>query len=596
MSRFRYGLAFAALLAALGLGAAGAVAQRSAMLVTGNDRGVWLVRRTGRGFDVLIRPIGKKWQWVSQDVSGRPSTIAATGPQLHVLLREPGHRVFSMGQGDSTIGLDPQPTDHRWPRGAMPLAVCAAPGGFGKAQAPPLVGVVAYKARRHSPRTAPATSQAATRPTTGPVRPARTARPDATRINLAVFYTAKLKEDWLNPRWVFLTEREDVPFPAETRVFLAVLTDTLYLLVCPPQDPNHLAYWKASPKAKGKWQPIALQGPPAEGSVLGMLGLGDRLTILAAMPTPAGPGADEPERAVHVATYEGPEKGFGSQVITRQDKPMTWHLARPPLVAAMGEQYALVWPEDSKWRFATCGLNGKVVAVSDVDIFEEPPLDNDGPAILEKLLWGLVGGMLCCMFLLRPRTATRSLASAPHLVPAPLGRRGLAFVVDLVLVNILATLVFTVTSGRMTPEEFKRIMDAVTEGLAFPARAAYAVVVSAVTLAGYGFFLERRFGGTAGKLLFRLRTVTLDGLPLGLREAALRNLVKLFELIPLLWPMLLIPLFNRSRMRLGDILARTIVVESGSVQAPPAPPSEPGADQPPSGRQEDDRTGPQDRP
>ena len=375
------------------------------------------------------------------------------------------------------------------------------------------------------------------------------------------------------------------------------MADTLYMLICPPRGPNRLAYWSTSWKKDHAWKDLALQGPPADGNVLAMLTVGGRLTLLSATPREADPDADPPPRVLHIDAYEGPEKGFSDQIVTHKDEPMTWRRPGLLLATAMGDRYALFWSDDSERKFAQFGLNGKVIAVSTVDILDRPPLDNDGPAILEKLMWALVGGVLFSVFVLRPRAATRSFVIAPHLRPAPLGRRVLAVLVDAVLVNILATLVFSVTSGPMTPEELERTIHAVSEGQAIPARAAYAIVVSAASLAAYGFFLERRFGGTAGKLLLRLRVVGLDGLPLGVREAILRNLIKLFELIPLLWPMLLIPLFNRSRLRLGDIVARTIVVESASVRSLPAQPTDqpPGSGaQPPPDDPDSDQTAPRD--
>jgi uncharacterized RDD family membrane protein YckC len=64
-----------------------------------------------------------------------------------------------------------------------------------------------------------------------------------------------------------------------------------------------------------------------------------------------------------------------------------------------------------------------------------------------------------------------------------------------------------------------------------------------------------------------------DGSRPGLREAALRNATKIVELSMLLstmaWLMMifvLLPLLTRNRQRLGDMIARTTVVEASSVE------------------------------
>ena len=70
-------------------------------------------------------------------------------------------------------------------------------------------------------------------------------------------------------------------------------------------------------------------------------------------------------------------------------------------------------------------------------------------------------------------------------------------------------------------------------------------------------------------------------------EAALRNLTKIFEMS---WPlMLLVPLINRRRLRLGDLIARTAVIEYDPSTYPPPPPAPPGGEEsPPPAKPPDD--------
>ena len=70
-----------------------------------------------------------------------------------------------------------------------------------------------------------------------------------------------------------------------------------------------------------------------------------------------------------------------------------------------------------------------------------------------------------------------------------------------------------------------------------------------------------------------------EGKPLGLREAVLRNLVRVLELsLPMLPLLVLFPLISRNRQRLGDMVAKTAVIDARSET--PAPPAEPPEQEP----------------
>ena len=69
--------------------------------------------------------------------------------------------------------------------------------------------------------------------------------------------------------------------------------------------------------------------------------------------------------------------------------------------------------------------------------------------------------------------------------------------------------------------------------------------------------LEGRFGQTPGKRLLRLRVLKENGLPIGYKEALLRNLSYYFEF----WPVdALFIFFTERRQRAMDIVARTVVI------------------------------------
>lgn len=94
--------------------------------------------------------------------------------------------------------------------------------------------------------------------------------------------------------------------------------------------------------------------------------------------------------------------------------------------------------------------------------------------------------------------------------------------------------------------------------------------VLAITLYLAYYFLQEGFFATSlGKRTFGLRVVRLDGRPSGWRESSLRTLFRVLEVNPLLFgglPAGLTIVFNGKRQRLGDILARTLVIR-GTTEA-----------------------------
>lgn len=73
-------------------------------------------------------------------------------------------------------------------------------------------------------------------------------------------------------------------------------------------------------------------------------------------------------------------------------------------------------------------------------------------------------------------------------------------------------------------------------------------------------------GRTLGKRLLRIRVVRDDGAPIGVFEAAVRNLARLIDFLPSGYGVgVLTMLFTRQHRRLGDLLAGTVVVREQRV-------------------------------
>lgn len=93
----------------------------------------------------------------------------------------------------------------------------------------------------------------------------------------------------------------------------------------------------------------------------------------------------------------------------------------------------------------------------------------------------------------------------------------------------------------------------------------WAIVVLMIFLINWGyyvFFEGLGKGSTPGKKRMGIRVIRQDGLPIGLREAALRNLVRAADILPPPSYILggLVMHFDRYGRRLGDMVAGTYVV------------------------------------
>jgi uncharacterized RDD family membrane protein YckC len=100
--------------------------------------------------------------------------------------------------------------------------------------------------------------------------------------------------------------------------------------------------------------------------------------------------------------------------------------------------------------------------------------------------------------------------------------------------------------------------------------AAISTVLFFVASIGYGIVLEWRWRGqTLGKRLLRLRVVDAQGLRLQFPQVALRNLLRLVDMLPLLY---LVggaaSLLTRRCQRLGDLAANTVVARERIFQEP----------------------------
>lgn len=111
---------------------------------------------------------------------------------------------------------------------------------------------------------------------------------------------------------------------------------------------------------------------------------------------------------------------------------------------------------------------------------------------------------------------------------------------------------------------------------------AWGIVISAGLLIYMGFFIwcEMTMGGQSpGKRATGLRVVSVDGAPISAEQSAVRNILRIVDMLPTMYAVGLVSVLVTARnQRLGDLAAGTMVVkerveplEEVSAPEPPAP-------------------------
>lgn len=123
-----------------------------------------------------------------------------------------------------------------------------------------------------------------------------------------------------------------------------------------------------------------------------------------------------------------------------------------------------------------------------------------------------------------------------------------------------------------------------TGGIGAAAKAGMGLVLVALFAAQWVYFVvcEALYGRSPGKMAVGVRVVTTSGRPIGWRAAALRNLLRAADLLPVGYVAGVVSMALSSRFqRLGDLVAGTMVVVPESARAarplelrPPAHPRE----------------------
>ncbi|MBS3733811.1 MAG: RDD family protein [Phycisphaerae bacterium] len=513
-------------------------------LLAGNDKALWLIRAEEDHFGVAGLPTGGTWQWFTRQRPGAPTAVAAVGPQLHMLF--PDGAFWAVGLDRNVVPLA-TPNHALWPDDPKRVILIEAHNVARAEKRASTLALVPRDAAEAATRPA-----AATRPTTAsaPATHAATS-PAESRFTLGLF---QLTSDG----WVHLG---DVPQTLTGNHLQAVRATEagglLYVYL-----PGRQALMTHEP-GSDTWSRVESSGALADllldGKLLALLRIKSQLVAVV---------ADADARTLHVGTYLPPQssQATGSWRVAplrRDDEPFYPPSGTAPQVARMGDDLiAFVWHEQDGVRLATCDLSGRLTQRDDIGILSTAPPDTSGARIFEYFLWAVLVAILIPMFLLRPK-GPRGFFTLPRRRPGHLAKRLLAGLIDLLPWQVLGFAVFRPPMPTEPWGNTEELMKTLQRIMATP-EAAYFSIAWLVMYVGYCTTMEMRLGQTVGKRLMHLAVVNDRGGRPNLREAMLRNLLKIVELsVPFALPLLLlVPVLTRWRQRLGDMLARTAVIDA----------------------------------
>jgi len=170
--------------------------------------------------------------------------------------------------------------------------------------------------------------------------------------------------------------------------------------------------------------------------------------------------------------------------------------------------------------------------------------------------------LLIFIFWKRQGSITRELKLPAQYVVASMWRRLAGFVMDAAPIGML-TFHYWYPPLILFMDEYQAIE---SEDIQSPLASAALLkgwLIFSGAFALYCTICEALFSTTPGKLGVQCRVVNESGHHCRFFQILVRNILRVIELYPMfqLWPTFILMLFTRNRQRLGDLLARTIVVE-----------------------------------
>lgn len=239
-------------------------------------------------------------------------------------------------------------------------------------------------------------------------------------------------------------------------------------------------------------------------------------------------------------------------------------LPRGSVVGGFGDQLAVLRPAEPAPQVGLWSpTDGRVVMP-----FMPAPIHKDDAttstsARIEELVYLLVVmGIVLLVYWRRQESVTSPAALPAGLIPAELGRRAVAALIDLAPAAIIVGVIWRVPLAAYSAEA-QAAMNTGQTAPPLPTTLIWAWLWFAVLYSTWCMIFELAMRTTPGKRLLGC-SVAAEGRerPTAL-QIVLRNALRVLELEPhlRLWPFLLVVLMTRNRQRVGDLIARTVVVQ-----------------------------------
>lgn len=211
-------------------------------------------------------------------------------------------------------------------------------------------------------------------------------------------------------------------------------------------------------------------------------------------------------------------------------------------------------------------------------------LSAETPTVLDAktrdlLAYIVLALVLLVVFLRRQESITKPAPLAPGVAPAAMGKRMMAFLFDLLISSPITLSILYPVLSTLSPQRLEMMQEEASPGQMWN-EVFWPWMLAASIYCAYTAVFELVWRASPGKRIMGCRVVAENGDRCSAVTILIRNLFRLVELFPMgqfLAAVVLI-ILTRNRQRLGDLIARTLVVERVPLPDEPTPDDPPPAD------------------
>lgn len=228
------------------------------------------------------------------------------------------------------------------------------------------------------------------------------------------------------------------------------------------------------------------------------------------------------------------------------------------------------------WTADDASISFAPAVVSALSAETPSSLDARTRDLLAYILLALV---LLVVFLRRQESISKPAPLAPGIAPATMGKRMLAFLLDMLISSPITLSILYPTLSSLSLQQLEMIQEEASPGEVWNG-VFWPWMLAASIYCAYTAIFELVWRASPGKRIMGCRVVAENGDRCSAVTILLRNLLRLVELFPkgqFLAAIILVVL-TRNRQRLGDLIARTLVVESVPLPRETTPDNPPPAD------------------